>query len=84
MVTVQACQKRRLVLVHPNKAKSFTAATIHHRCGKRGTQRQESRNAPRSHASKQKRDDGEVEAYWAGYTQHVARAKARKWVNIWN
>ena len=54
MLTVQACQQ------NPNNAKSFPAATVPaaaklgHRRGKRGISNKESRNARRSHASKQK------------------------------
>ena len=47
--------------MHPNKAKSFPAATVpaeaklgHRRRGKRGTRSEERRNARRAHASKQK------------------------------
>ena len=29
MLTVQVCQQRRLVAMHPNKAKSFSVATVH-------------------------------------------------------
>ena len=29
MLTVQVCQQRRLVGMHPDKAKSFSAATVH-------------------------------------------------------
>ena len=61
MQTVQACQQHRLALMHPNKAKSFPAATVpavaklgHRRRGKRGTRSEERRNSRRAHASKQK------------------------------
>ena len=56
MLTVQVFQKHRLVAMHPNKAKLFPAATVlvHRRRGKRGTRSEDSRNARRSHASKQK------------------------------
>ena len=60
MLTVQACQQHRLVVMHPNNAKSFPAATVPaaaklgHRRGKRGTRSEESRIARRSHVSKQK------------------------------
>ena len=61
MLTVQACPQHRLVVMHPNKAKSFPAATMpvvaelgHRRRGKRGTGNEERRNARRAHASKQK------------------------------
>ena len=55
---------------HPNKAKSFPAATVpavakleHRRHGKRGARSEERRNARRAHASEQSVDDGEVEAW---------------------
>ena len=72
MLTVQACPQHRLAVMHPNKAKSFHAATVpavarlgHRRRGKRGTRSEERRNARRAHGSKQKcRHDGEVEAWW--------------------
>ena len=61
MLTVQACQQHRLTVMPPNKVKSFPAATVpavaklgHRRRGKRGTRSEESRNARRTHASKQK------------------------------
>ena len=61
MLNVQACQQHRLVVMHPNKAKSLPAATVpavaklgHRRRGKRGTRSEERRNAQRAHASKQK------------------------------
>ena len=61
MLTVQACQQRRPAMMHPNKAKSFPAATVpavaklgHRLRGKRGTRSEERRNARRAHASEQK------------------------------
>ena len=60
MLTVQACQQHRLVVMHPNNAKSFPAATVPaaaklgHRRGKRGTRSKESRIARRPHVSRQK------------------------------
>ena len=61
MLTVQACQQHRPAVMHPNKAKSFPAATVpavakleYHRRGQRGTRSEETRNARRAHASKQK------------------------------
>ena len=61
MLTVQACQQHRLAVMHPNKAKSFPAATVlavaklGHRCrGKRVTPSEERRNARRVYAGKQK------------------------------
>ena len=64
MLTVQeACQQHRIVVMHPNNAKSFPAATVPaaaklgmlgHRRGKRGTRSEESRIARRSHVSKKK------------------------------
>ena len=61
MLTVTACQQYRLEVMHPNKVKSFPAATAsvvvklgHRRRGKRGTRSEERRNAQRAHASKQK------------------------------
>ena len=61
MLTVQVCQQHRLAVMHPNKAKSFPAATVpavgklgHRRRGKRGARSEERRNARRAHASKQK------------------------------
>ena len=60
MLTVQACQQHRLAVMHPNKAKSFPAATVpavaklgHRRRRKRGTRNEERRNARREHARKQ-------------------------------
>ena len=60
MLTVQACQQHRLAVMHPNKTKSFPAATVsavaklgHRRRGKRGTRSEERRNARRENASKQ-------------------------------
>ena len=61
LLTVQACQQYRLGVMHPNKAKSFPAATVpavaklgDHRRGKRGTLSEERRNGRRAPASKQK------------------------------
>ena len=61
MLTVQACQQHRLAVMHPNKAKSFPAATVsvvaklgRRRRGKRWARSEERRNAQRAHASKQK------------------------------
>ena len=61
MLTVQACQQHRLAVMHPNKAKSFPAATVpvvaklgHRRRGKHGTRSEERRNARREHGSEQK------------------------------
>ena len=58
---MQACQQHRLAVMPPNKAKSFSAATVpaeaklgHRRRGKRRTRSEEGRNARRAHASKQK------------------------------
>ena len=60
MLTVQACQQHRLVVMQPNKAKSFPAANVlaaaklvQHRRGKRGTRSEESRDTQRAHASRQ-------------------------------
>ena len=60
MLTVQPCQQHRLVM-HPNNAKSLSAATVPAasaklgpRRGKRGTRSEERRIARRSHVSKQK------------------------------
>ena len=60
MLTVQASQQHRLVVMHPNKAKPFPAATVlavaklgHRRREKHGTGSEERRNARRAHASKQ-------------------------------
>ena len=56
MLTVQACQHHRLVVMQPNKAKSFPAATVmlvHRRRGKRGTRSEERTDARKAHASKQ-------------------------------
>ena len=59
MLTVQARQQHRLVVMNPNKAKSFPVATVpavaklrHRRRGKRGTRSEERKNARRAHASK--------------------------------
>ena len=61
MLSVQACQQHRLAVMHPNKGKSFPAATVpavaklgHRRRGKRRTRSEGRRNAQRAHASKQK------------------------------
>ena len=60
MLTVQTCQQDRLVVMHPNNAKSFPAANVpeaaklRHRRGKRGTRSEESTIARRPHISKQK------------------------------
>ena len=61
MPTVQACQQHLLVVMQPNKAKPFPAATVsaaaklaHRRRGKRGTRREEVRDARRTYTSKQK------------------------------
>ena len=62
MLIEQACQQHRLAAMHPNKVKSFPAATTvsgvaklgHRRRGKRGARSEERKNARRAHASKQK------------------------------
>ena len=61
MLKVQACQQHRLAVMPPNKAISFTAATVrtvaklgHRRRGKRETRNEGRRNARRAHGSKQK------------------------------
>ena len=62
MLTVQACQQHRQAMMHPNKTKSFPAATVpavvaklgHRRRGKRGTRSKDRRNARRAHASNKK------------------------------
>ena len=58
MLIVQACQQHRVVVVQPNKAKSFPAATMQSWYTaaerKRGTLSEKSRAARRAHASKQK------------------------------
>ena len=53
--------KHRLMVMHPNKVKSFPEATVppivklgHRHRGKHGTRSEERRNARRAHASKQK------------------------------
>ena len=58
---MQAYRQHRLAVMHPNKAKSFPAATVpaeaklgYRRRRKLGTQSEEMRNARRAHASKQK------------------------------
>ena len=48
---------------------------VQRRRGKRGTRSEESRDARRAHACKQKCDDGEVAACWECCTQHVGRTK---------
>ena len=85
MLTVQACQQHRLAVIHPNKAKSFSAATVpavaklgHRRRGKRGP---EARRGEMLEGRVSKSvDDGEVEAWRECRTQHVGRMKARTWV----
>ena len=59
MLTMQACQQHRLVVMPPNEAESFSAATVtaaaklvHCRRGKRGIRRYESRDVRGEHASK--------------------------------
>ena len=84
ILTVQARQQDRLVGMQPNKVKPFPAATVpklvHCRREKRGIRSEESRDAQRAYASKQKYvDDGEVEAWWECCTQHVGRTKERTW-----
>ena len=61
MLTVQTCQHHRLAVVHPNKAKSFSVATMpaiaklgYRRHGKHVTRSEERRNVWRAHASKKK------------------------------
>ena len=61
MLTVQACQQHRLAVMHPNKAKSFPAATVpaaaklgYRRRGKHGTRSEARWNARKAHAGKQK------------------------------
>ena len=50
MLTVQACQQYRQVVMQPNKVKSFPAATVRRR-GKRGSRSEESRDAPNKERS---------------------------------
>ena len=83
MLTVQACQQHRLVVMYPNNTKSFPAATVPavaklgHRRGKRGTRSEERVETLVGHMSVSKRVGyGGVEAWWECCPQHVGRIKA--------
>ena len=82
MLTVQACQQHRLVVMHPNNAKSFPAAT--------GLRQQSWDTAAESVGPAARRVEslvgrmsvskkvgyGGVEAWWECCTHHVGRTKA--------
>ena len=93
MLTVQACEQYRLVVVHPNRVKSFPAATVPEVKKLRHTAAAENAGPEArrggmlgGHTRVSKSvDDGEVEAWWECHTQHVGKTKVRTWVeNIWN
>ena len=80
MLTVQACQQHWLVVMHPNNAKSFPAATVQQSWD---TAAESVGPAARrvetlvGHMSVIKRVGyGGVEAWWECYTQHVGKTKA--------
>ena len=83
MLIVWPCQQHRLVVMHPNDAKSLPASTVPaaaklgHRRGKRGI-RSEDRKLLVVHMLVSRRVDyREVEAWWQYRTQLVERSKAR-------
>ena len=88
MLRVQACQQHRLVVMQPNKAKWFPAATVpevyiaklgQRRRGKRGTRSEERGNMLEGHTRVSKIvDDGEAEACWECCTQQTRRKNEGK------
>ena len=80
MMVVQACRQHRLVVMQPNKAKSFLAATVSWYSAATVNVGPEARRVGmlRDHTRVSKStDDGEVEACWEYCAQHVGRTKAR-------
>ena len=82
MLTVQACQQHRLVVMHPTNAKSFPAATVPAE-ESWDTAAESVEPAARrvetlvGHMSVSKRIGyGGVEAWWECCTQHGGRTKA--------
>ena len=85
MLTVQVSQQQRLVAIHPNKVKSFSAVTVHTTAAENvGPEaRIVGRHKGRTRVSKSG-DDGEVNVCWERCTHYVGKTKARTWENKWN
>ena len=85
MPTIKASQQHRLLVMQPKKVNRFprqpwTAAADNEGHEARRTKILEGHTRVRNSV-----DDGEVEACWEYYSQHVGRTKARTWVeNTWN
>ena len=75
MLTVQVCQQHRLVVMHPNNAKSFPAATIRWDTAAESVGPAASRvESLLGRMSVSKRVGyGGVEAWWECCTHHVGR-----------
>ena len=87
MLTVQACQQHRLVVIQPDKAKSFPAAIVLWYTAAAENVEPEARRAGvlGGHTRVSKNiEDGEVEAWWECCTQHLGRMKANTWLDTWN
>ena len=92
MLTVQACQQLRLAVIHPNKEKSFPAATVPAVAKFWYTAAAENVGFEARRGGKlggytrvsKSVDDAEVEAWWEYRTQYVGKTKERAWVeNTW-
>ena len=89
MLTVQASQQHRLVVMQPKKVKSFPAATVRWYTAAAENVGPEARRAEMfgGHTRVSNSvDDREVEAYCECCTQHIGRIKSRTrlcFVTIW-
>ena len=81
MLTVQVCQQHRQVAMHPNKAKSFSAATVHTAAAENvGSEARKVGMITGNTRARKCVYDGELEACWKCCTHYVAKIKARTWV----
>ena len=78
MLTVQVCQQRRLVVMHPNVAKSISAATVHATTAENMGPKAKRVGILGGHTRVNKIvHDGELEACWECFTHYVGKARAK-------
>ena len=85
MLTVQVSQQHRLVAMHPNKVKLFSAVTVHTTAAENMGPESRRVGRHRGHTRVSKGgDDEEVEVFWERCTHYVGKTKAITWENNWS
>ena len=85
MLTVQVIKQHRLVAMHPNKAISFSAATVHTAAAENvGPEaRREGMLGGPTRVNKIVHD-GNLEACWECCTHCIGKTRSKTWVDTWN